>query len=257
MRQLPALDSINLGGAPLLSFARVPETSASWQPHVHNVDELIYSPRGVLVAKTATQCWVLPPLRALWLPAGTVHEVQCGAGMAIVCLYLAGGYVGLERRPELMEVSPLLRQLIVRASEWAVPGTDPKHLRITEVIRDEMEVARPVPALDMIVPNDPRARRVAAALANLEQAEDSLDAICHEAGASRRTIERLFRQDTGLSLGQWRTRARVQRSLDMLERGEKMTFTAAEVGYSTPSAFIASFKRLLGTTPGQYLRSKS
>jgi len=72
------------------------------------------------------------------------------------------------------------------------------------------------------------------------------------AGASKRTIERLFLQETRLTLGQWRQQLRLMRSLQLLAAGHKITHVALEAGYSTPSAFIAMFRKILGVTPGRY-----
>jgi AraC-like DNA-binding protein len=83
----------------------------------------------------------------------------------------------------------------------------------------------------------------------------SLDAIATAVGASRRTLERSMRSETGMSLGQWRQRAQLLRALELLAAGGPVTQVGAAVGFSTPSAFIASFRRVLGTTPARFFAS--
>jgi AraC-like DNA-binding protein len=68
-------------------------------------------------------------------------------------------------------------------------------------------------------------------------------------------VERLFRQETGLSLGKWRQQLRLMRSLQLLAAGEKISHAAAEAGYSTSSAFIAMFREATGTTPRRYFEA--
>jgi AraC-like DNA-binding protein len=99
---------------------------------------------------------------------------------------------------------------------------------------------------------DRRAVRVAEALQRDPSEQRSLEAVCKRAGASKRTIERLFQVETHLSLGKWRQQLRLMRSLQLLAAGEKITHAALETGYSTSSAFIAMFRKTLGTTPGRY-----
>jgi AraC-like DNA-binding protein len=99
--------------------------------------------------------------------------------------------------------------------------------------------------------------RVAEVLQRNPDDSRSLDAACRQAGASKRTIERIFQKETHLSLGKWRQQLRLMRSLQLLAAGEKITHAALEAGYSTPSAFIAMFRRTLGTTPRRYFEKPS
>ena len=119
------------------------------------------------------------------------------------------------------------------------------------VIIDQLGTVRAIP-LQLPSPSDPRAERVAEALQRDPSERRSLQAVCKKAGASKRTIERIFQSETRLSLGKWRQQLRLMRSLQLLAAGEKIAYAALEAGYSTPSAFIAMFRKILGTTPGRY-----
>ena len=60
-----------------------------------------------------------------------------------------------------------------------------------------------------------------------------------------------------MSLGKWRQQLRLLKSLQLLAAGEKISHAALEAGYGTPSAFIAMFRKTLGTTPRRYFASGS
>ena len=85
-------------------------------------------------------------------------------------------------------------------------------------------------------------------------APNMLHEVARGAGASTRTIERLFRDETGLSFGAWRQRARLARALQLLADDATVTQAAIAVGYESVSAFVAAFRRTVGITPGQYFR---
>jgi len=83
-----------------------------------------------------------------------------------------------------------------------------------------------------------------------------LSSAARSAGASIRTLERLFREETGMSLGAWLRRLRLQLALEQLAAGASVTEAARAGGYNGPSAFVAMFRRELGTTPGRYFGSE-
>jgi len=73
-------------------------------------------------------------------------------------------------------------------------------------------------------------------------------------GASKRTLVRLFPEQTGMTFREWRQQRRLLHALELLATGESVTNIALELGYENTSAFIAMFRRCLGTTPRRYLQ---
>jgi AraC-like DNA-binding protein len=102
------------------------------------------------------------------------------------------------------------------------------------------------------MPRDPRARQAAELLRRRPGDSRALEKTAREAGASKLTLERLFRAETHMTLGRWRQRSRLIEALRRLAAGHAVTRVALEVGYESPSAFVAAFRRELGTTPGRY-----
>jgi AraC-like DNA-binding protein len=121
------------------------------------------------------------------------------------------------------------------------------------VIIHQLENIQLVP-LQLPNPSDPRALRVAAVLLADPTDHRPLKRICKTAGASSRTVERLFHDDVGMTFGKWRQQLRLMQAMRFLAEGAKVTHAALESGYSTPSAFISMFKKMLGTTPALYFR---
>jgi len=154
----------------------------------------------------------------------------------------------------VLNVPALLQELIIHVCTIGKLSRKSKsQAHLIEVLIDQLEIVRTV-ALQLPSPTDVRAARVAAMLRrNLGHA--SLQAVCRHAGASKRTIERIFLQETKLSVGKWRQQLRLLRSLELLAAGEKISYAALEAGYSTPSAFVAMFRKALGTTPRRYFEN--
>ena len=124
---------------------------------------------------------------------------------------------------------------------------------LMEVMLDQLEVVEMVP-LRLPHLSDPRARRVAEAFTANPSDDRTLAQICKRSGASKRTVERLFQQEVGMTFGRWRQQLKLMQAMRLLAQGAKVTHAALEAGYSTPSAFIAMFRRALGTTPTAYFK---
>jgi AraC-like DNA-binding protein len=174
-------------------------------------------------------------------------------------LYLRARMVRrLPRTCCVVNVSSLLEELILHACKYpSLSKRSKMQAHLIEFFLDQLESVQAV-SLQLPSPSDLRAVRVAEILRRNPADPRSLDVLCKKAGgASKRTIERLFRDETNLSLGKWRQQLRLMQSLQLLAAGEKITHAALEAGYSTPSAFIAMFRKTLGTTPRKYFQNPS
>ena len=226
--------------------------------HLHPEDQLVYASRGVMTVRTSAGIWVVPAQRAVWIPAGTPHSILISGAVSMRTIYLRARMVKrLARACCVVNVSPLLQQLILHlCTVEKLSRRSAVHAHLIDVLVDQLQTVQTIP-LQLPTPADARAARVAAALQSDPGAPLSLAAACKQAGASKRTIERLFQQETSLSVGKWRQQLRLMRALQLLAAGEKITHAALEAGYSTSSAFIAMFRKALGTTPRRYFENLS
>jgi AraC-like DNA-binding protein len=154
----------------------------------------------------------------------------------------------------VVSVSPLIRELLRVCSEqpWDyAPASRPS--RLAQVLLEQLEVHEQAP-LELPELTDPRAERVAAMLRADPADRRPLAELASAAGASHRTIERLFASETGMSFGRWRVRQRMIAALELLAHGDSVSNVAFAVGYETPSSFIAAFRASFGTTPTSYFQ---
>jgi AraC-like DNA-binding protein len=222
------------------------------QRHAHPWDQLLYASSGVMTVHTSAGSWVVPSHRSVWVPAEMEHSIVMSGRVAMRTLYFAVGLANLARECRAVDVPPLLRELILRAvAKSPLLHGVPEHQRLIGLLLDEL-VALPTAPLELAMPRDPRALRVATALVADPANARSLHGLAADAGSSLRTIERLFQVETALTLDQWRRRLRVVEALRLLAAGEQVTNVAMAVGYSTPSAFAAMFRQETGVTPGRY-----
>jgi AraC-like DNA-binding protein len=115
-----------------------------------------------------------------------------------------------------------------------------------------LKVVESIP-IQLPLPRDPRARKLVDQLFSNPSGHRRLDGLCSRSGASKRTIQRLFIEETGMPFSKWRQRLRLISAMQRLAAGEAVTTVALETGYNSASAFVAMFRKQLGMTPGRYL----
>jgi AraC-like DNA-binding protein len=195
-------------------------------PHVHDWHQLLFASSGAMTVLGGRSSWMVPPSNAVFLPAGCAHSIRMW---------------GLVK----------LRELILRIVEMAaLDSREPAHRRLLDVLLDELHGA-PVNPLVLPMPGDARAMAVAEHVLAHPSDGESLDSLARRFGAGRRTLERLFREETGISFGLWQQKARLLDSIRLLAEGKSVTEASLETGYASLSAFIAAFRRTFGYTPGK------
>jgi AraC-like DNA-binding protein len=224
--------------------------------HWHSRAQLLYASTGVMTVTTGSGVWVLPPLRAMWVPAFTEHRIRASGYLSMRTLYIKPeAAVKFPPACRIVSVSPLLRELIVYST--TLPRLyEPDSLagRIMTLILDLIRFRDTVP-LDLPIPRDPRLRIIFDLLSGHPADGRTIEEWGTRVGATGRTLSRLFRAETGITFHQWRQQLRLLEALRLLGRGEPVTNIALDVGYNSLSAFVSVFRKALGVTPGRYFRN--
>lgn len=218
--------------------------------HRHPRAQLLFAIAGVMRVATEPASFTVPPGLGLWVPAGALHEVRMDGVVQMRALFLrADAAASGPAVTTVIAVSPLLRELILTVCGepvvWDARG--PMRLVAALVLH---EIGRAgTRQLSLPVCRDARLSRVADALAADPADPRDLDAFAAVAGASARTLARLFRAETGMSFQQWRRQLRMTEALAQIAQGVPPGRVAATVGYASVPAFGAAFRETFGATP--------
>ncbi|MEP1447276.1 MAG: helix-turn-helix transcriptional regulator [Paraglaciecola sp.] len=221
--------------------------------HSHERNQLIYASKGVLSITTSTGSYIIPPQRALWIPAYIKHTVVCRSDVSLKTLYIDN--LSIRNFPgecKVIGVSDLLRALILQAIN--IPRLyeiDSRNGHIMQLILDEIE-AMPIAPLLIPMPSEKRLERICLVFIKDPSENKNLDVLAKEAGMSRRTFTRLFRQETKMSFSSWRQQVRLLEAISRISAGASITTVSLDVGYNSPSAFTAMFQKTFGVPPSKY-----
>ena len=221
--------------------------------HRHDWAQLVYACSGLMRVEGADQIWLVPPTRAIWIPAGAEHQFRTRGVVAFRTLYVATSRAAeVKRGIGAFEISPLLGELILHILNLQMLDPSvPSHDRLAGVLIDLINAAA---AIDLMLPlpQDPRALRLTQQFQAEPQSRSDLPTLAKQAGASVRTLQRCFVTETGMTIDNWRQKARLIASTVALAGGASVTNAALDFGYDSPSAFIAAFRRQFGMTPRQF-----
>jgi AraC-like DNA-binding protein len=222
-------------------------------PHHHERAQLIYATAGTMRVSTDDGVWVVPPQRALWMPAGVTHSIVMLGDTTMRTLYVRDdAAASMPTVCRVLSMSPLLRELVVRATELPLQYDESGPAgHVVALILSELQGLQSL-ALQLPMPRDARLRGLCQALLDSPGDLRPLEAWARTINTSARTLARRFQSETGLSFGAWRQQARVLEAMGRLGGGAAVTEVAFDLGYESVSAFSAMFHRATGTPPSQF-----
>ena len=224
------------------------------EPHKHPRSQLLYASSGLMRAATVDGIWFIPPQRGLWIPANVVHDQLMLSPVKMRTVYIETSVdIKLGDRCRVIEVHTLLRELITAlASEPIEYELEGRNALIVGLMLEEIIRSRIVP-LEIPWPKDKRIVSICQAILKTPGTSLTMAHWADQAGASERTLIRLFLKETGLSYRHWMQQVRLASALTQLEQGGGIAEVSNDLGYASPSAFTAMFRRVLGETPTDYL----
>lgn len=225
----------------------VPMHSHSWGQLLSITDGLIH------VEVKGVGHWVVPPHRAVWIPAFIEHDNKSINPVSLQNVYIEPSlHSNLPDQCQVIAITPLLRELISAIVQldtlYDEQGPDG---RLVQVMLDQLQ-SIPQQPLHLPLPSHKALLKMANALIDYPADNRSLEEWAAELALSERTLARHFKKETGMTFGQWRQQARLLAAISRIAEGESIANIAQDLGYNNQSAFIAMFKKALGKTPGKY-----
>ncbi len=221
--------------------------------HSHSWAQLIYASEGVISVESGNACWVVPTSRAIWMPAGQSHSIKMHGKVFLQTLYFESRpKATIDLQCSAYEITSLMRELIAFVCSKGIvnPDTD-EHSSLIAFLTFQVKRLSPIPLM-VPMPNDPRAKRLASRVIDNPGTTLSLAQLCEECGTSLRTMQRVFSREIGLPLSRWKNQVTMVHAVQLLASDRTVTEVSLELGFESLSAFIYSFRKYFGVSPGQY-----
>jgi len=229
--------------------------------HMHREAQLVYAIRGTMQVTTPKGRWLVPPDRAVWVPAKLEHAIDVLADIEMRTLYFDLSWLAREQRSASLDaeyvvrVSPLLHQAILALFDGR---NDPDRIALLiKLVMLELHHAEDS-ATFIPLPHEPRCRRAAAIVLGDPTGAHEIETLAREVGTSARTLSRLFASETQLSFKSWCQRARIASAIERLSVDGNVSVKqlAADLGYASVPAFSHAFRQVTGKTPTEFAETK-
>jgi AraC-like DNA-binding protein len=225
--------------------------------HMHRESQLVYAAEGTMQVTTPRGRWLVPPDRAVWVPARLAHSIDVLADIQMRTLYFDLTWLSRERRGAdldaefVVRVSPLLHQAILALFDER--NTAERTELLVKLATLELHQAEDSTTF-IPLPHEPRCRRAADIVLGDPTANHEIETLAREVGTSARTLSRLFASETQLSFKSWCQRARIAAAIEKLSTDANVSVKqlASDLGYASVPAFSHAFRQVTGKTPTEF-----
>jgi len=222
------------------------------ESHEHDWGQVLYAMSGVMWVETPHEALVVPPQRAVWLPPGVPHGIRVVSDLQMRNIYLRPEIAQtLETTVQVFEVAGLLRELILNLVAEVDKNSAYYNALVGLALLELQRAKRSLLKVPMPDNSDRRLMNLCQAVMIEPSLDVSFEQHADHAGASVRTLARLFQAVLGMGFAEWRRQVQLATAVAEIIQGVPVSRIARSMGYS-PSSFSDMFRRELGMPPSQY-----
>jgi AraC-like DNA-binding protein len=223
--------------------------------HQHSTGQMVFATQGVMLIETAYGRWTVPPQRALWIPPHEPHAIEMLTDTHMRTVYFHPDFIAscntfVQRNiVHAVVASPMIKELVLGLFE--TERSDDMRTLMAKLLMHALVETACLPTY-LPMPAEERIKNTLSILIAKNDWLQSLDEVSARAHMSSRTFTRRFAAEVGMSFRDWRQRARLVKSLDLLALNQSTKSIAHTMGFASSAAYCAAFRDLLGCTPSEF-----
>ncbi|ROS01267.1 AraC family transcriptional regulator [Sinobacterium caligoides] len=225
-------------------------------PHQHHKGQLVLALHGYITCNISDAIWIVPPRCAVWIPGQLPHSNQFSADAHACILFIDPQALNMPVKGCTLSITPMLCEMIKHLASLSQHyAIDSPTAKLVEVLLYEL-AQMPAEQFNFPIPPQPKLHQIANAMLANPADRSSVAEWASRYAMSERTLARLVKQHVGLTFGRWRGQLHIVLALQKLSSGDSVQRVSEELGYESVSAFITSFKKVLGCPPKQYIKAR-
>ena len=224
--------------------------------HVHQRYQLTYVEQGYQYFHLGSKTYLVPKNHVIWIPSNQEHRISSEAKTVHlrVALFKTVPQMDFFQEVHVFSAPPVLKEMLLYASKWnQIMEERPEQLYfIQAILRNLPEFCQEQQSLQIPVPTHPRLLSVCNHINSHYMLQPKVDDLAVLAQLSTRSLQRLFKQETGITIQKYSQLIRILKSIELLDKQEfTLSEIALQVGYKSLSAFTASYQTIMKNAPSR------
>jgi AraC-like DNA-binding protein len=225
--------------------------------HKHETAQLSVPQNGIIYFMVEGQLYMIPPNTAIYIPANIHHCIyKTNNKIIIENIYFSKKYFDLlpqiTRAVTLTDLAKILIERLCKISKDDLDNN--KTQQMLELLLDELKEINNKLEFNLKIPQNEGLRQIFNHVANNESANlPNLESCASAINVSPRSLQRIIKQELGISFILWRGQILFMKSLELIHKHKSTSIVSYMLGYNSESAFISMFKKFShGKTPSDF-----
>lgn len=230
----------------------------SWQheklPHTHRHYQLTYVEEGYQYFHIDQKIYIVPQHHIILIPSNTLHRTTSDSLSVIlkVVLFTSLPDADFYKNVQVFSAPPVLREMLLYASKWnkVMCADEEQSAFLRAILIGLPHFYQENESLEIPIPSDQRLASVCQYINQNYQYHLNTDQLASMARMSARSLQRIFKQETGITLKKYLQLTRILKSIELLDTNQyTLTEVAFRVGYKSLSAFTTSYRAIMKGNP--------
>lgn len=222
--------------------------------HRHERAQLTYVEEGYQYFHIDQRIFLVPQNHAIWIPADTEHRITSEAKTVdlTVVLFKLVPEKDFFHEIQVFSAPPILKEMLLYATKWSksLIEDDDQAIFLQALLVSIPSFCRESKVIQIPVPTDLRLLPVCNYLNSHFASEFNLESLAETARLSVRSLQRIFKQETGITLQKYVQLIRILKSIELIDTKQyNLSQIAFSVGYKSLSAYTASYFSVMKSRP--------
>ncbi|WP_228401557.1 AraC family transcriptional regulator [Chryseobacterium sp. PMSZPI] len=222
--------------------------------HIHHRAQLSFVEDGYQYFHIDQKIYLVPQYHVIWVPSGKAHKITSEAQTVNLTVFLFKSVFEDEfyQNVQVFAVPAVLKEMLLYASKWnkSLIENEEQDIFFKAILKSLPNFCKESHSLEIPVPTDNRLIPVCQDINSNFKYNMDIDSLAEKAQMSVRSLQRIFKNETGITLQKYHQLTRILKSIELIDTQQyTLSEVAYKVGYQSLSAFTSSYFTVMKTKP--------